>query len=289
MKLRKLIALQLVMISVVSFTACGTVDRKSNDSQDDSQYETIINKLFSDEDKETKDYLNSLVIKNAGETSTNDLTFSVDELIYDSATGMGAYQLTIKSKSINLSTMKNNLPDYYAFICEDFKLELCDGMIPLGAVMETQDYEKELFKNYEYEVINDNEICIWGPYAEGNTFDINVEDSQENTKCLHLELPQEDNHIEIKVDNENIEGFYISPIGVKIDTKCVDGLRLGKMENVEVNYKDGNSVNLYDIIEGAGGGGNGEVYHSLYAASKRFFVLDDIKSVTVDGKEYFPE
>lgn len=24
-------------------------------------------------------------------------------------------------------------------------------------------------------------------------------------------------------------------------------------------------------------------------ASKRFFVLDDIKSVTVDGKEYFPE
>lgn len=146
-----------------------------------------------------------------------------------------------------------------------------------------------MFKNYEYEVINDNEICIWGPYAEGNTFDINVEDFQENTKCLHLELPQEDNHIEIKVDNENIEGFYISPIGVKIDTKCVDGLRLGKMENVEVNYKDGNSVNLYDIIEGAGGGGNGEVYHSLYAASKRFFVLDDIKSVTVDGKEYFPE
>ena len=61
------------------------------------------------------------------------------------------------------------------------------------------------------------------------------------------------------------------------------------MEIVEVNYKDGNSVNLYDIIEGAGGGGYGEVYHSLYAASKRFFVLDDIKSVTVDGKEYFPE
>ena len=93
----------------------------------------------------------------------------------------------------------------------------------------------------------------------------------------------------LQEENSNIEGFYISPIGVKIDTKCVDGLRLGKMENVEVNYKDGNSVNLYDIIEGAGGGGNGEVYHSLYAASKRFFVLGDIKSVTVDGKEYFPE
>lgn len=146
-----------------------------------------------------------------------------------------------------------------------------------------------MFKNYEYEVINDNEICIWGPYAGGDTFDINVEDFQENTKCLHLDFPQEDNHIEIKVDDENIEGFYISPIGVKMDIKCADGLRLAKMENVEVNYKDGNSVNLYDIIEGAGGGGNREVYHSLYAASKRFFVLDDIKSVTVDGKEYIPE
>lgn len=289
MKLRKIIALQLAMMSIVGITACGTVDRKSSDAQDDIQYETIINKLFSDEDKETKDYLNSLVIKNVGETSTDDLTFSVDELIYDTATGMGAYQLTIKSKNTNLSSMRSNLPDFYAFICEDFKLELFDGMIPSGAVRGIQHYEKKLFKNYEYEVINDNEICIWGPYAEGNTFDINVEDFQENTKCLHLELPQEDNHIEIKVDNENIEGFYISPIGVKIDTKCVDGLRLGKMENVEVNYKDGNSVNLYDIIEGAGGGGNGEVYHSLYAASKRFFVLDDIKSVTVDGKEYFPE
>lgn len=146
MKLRKIIALQLAMMSIVGITACGTVDRKSNDSQDDTQYETIINKLFSDEDKETKDYLNSMVIKNAGEVSTDDLTFSVDELIYDSATEMGAYQLTIKSKSINLSTMKNNLPDYYAFVCEDFKLELCDGMIPLGAVMETQDYEKNCLK-----------------------------------------------------------------------------------------------------------------------------------------------
>ena len=289
MKLRKVLIIQLVLILLIGLTACENSGRKSKETQDDSQYETIINKLFSYEDKETKDYLNSLVIKNAGEVSTDDLTFSVDELIYDSATEMGAYQLTIKSKSINLSTMKNNLPDYYAFVCEDFKLELCDGMIPLGAVMETQDYEKNLFKNYEYEVINDNEICIWGPYAGGDTFDINVEDFQENTKCLHLDLPQEDNHIEIKVDNENIEGFYISPIGVKIDIKCADGLRLAKMENVEVNYKDGNSVNLYDIIEGAGGGGNREVYHSLYAASKRFFVLDDIKSVTVDGKEYFPE
>ena len=146
MKLRKLIALQLVMISVVSFTACGTVDRKSNDSQDDSQYETIINKLFSDEDKETKDYLNSLVIKNVGETSTDDLTFSVDELIYDTATGMGAYQLTIKSKNTNLSSMRSNLPDFYAFICEDFKLELFDGMIPSGAVRGIQHYEKNCLK-----------------------------------------------------------------------------------------------------------------------------------------------
>jgi len=146
MKLRKIIALQLAMMSIVGITACGTVDRKSSETQDDSQYETIINKLFSDEDKETKDYLNSLVIKNAGETSTDDLTFSVDELIYDTATGMGAYQLTIKSKNTNLSSMRSNLPDFYAFICEDFKLELFDGMIPSGAVHGIQHYEKNCLK-----------------------------------------------------------------------------------------------------------------------------------------------
>ena len=46
MKLRKIIALQLAMMSIVGITACGTVDRKSSDAQDDIQYETIINKLF---------------------------------------------------------------------------------------------------------------------------------------------------------------------------------------------------------------------------------------------------
>ena len=41
MKLRKIIALQLAMMSIVGITACGTVDRKSSDAQDDIQYETI--------------------------------------------------------------------------------------------------------------------------------------------------------------------------------------------------------------------------------------------------------
>ena len=293
MKLRKIIALQLAMMSIVGITACGTVDRKSSDAQDDIQYETIINKLFSDEDKETKDYLNSLVIKNAGETSADDLTFSVDELIYDTATGMGAYQLTIKSKNTNLSSMRSNLPDFYAFICEDFKLELFDGMIPSGAVRGIQHYEKKLFKNYEYEVISDNEICIWGPYIERATdFGINVEYFSKNTECLHIELPQESNYIEIKVDDENIEGFYISPLGFKVDNKYVYNQRRGKMENIQINYKDGSSIDLYDVTEGIGGYtavGYEQTIHDKYLASKRFFVLDDIKSVTVDGKEYFPE
>ncbi len=292
MKLRKVLIIQLVLILLIGLTACENSGRKSKETQDDSQYETIINKLFSDEDKETKDYLNSLVIKNAGETSTDDLTFSVDELIYDTATGMGAYQLTIKSKNTNLSSMQSNLPDFYAFICEDFKLELCDGMIPSGAVHGIQHYEKNLFKNYEYEVISDNEICIWGPYTQGDTFDINVEYFSKNAKCLHIELPQENNHIEIKVDDENIEGFYISPLGFTVDNKYVNKQRLGKMENIQINYKDGSSIDLYDVTEGIGGYtfvGHEQTIHDNYLASKRFFVLDDIKSVTVDGKEYFPE
>ena len=292
MKLRKALIVQLVLILLIGLTACENSGRKSKETQDDSQYETIINKLFSDEDKETKDYLNSLVIKNAGETSTDDLTFSVDELIYDTATGMGAYQLTIKSKNTNLSSMRSNLPDFYAFICEDFKLELCDGMIPSGAVHGIQHYEKKLFKNYEYEVISDNEICIWGPYEDGDTFDINVEYFSKNTECLHIELPKENNHIEIKVDDENIEGFYISPLGFQVDNKYVNKQRLGKMENIQINYKDGSSIDLYSVTEGIGGYtfiGHEQTIHDRYLASKRFFVLDDIKSVTVDGKEYFPE
>lgn len=146
MKLRKALIVQLVLILLIGLTACENSGGKPKETQDDSQYETIINKLFSDEDKETKDYLNSLVIKNVGETSTDDLTFSVDELIYDTATGMGAYQLTIKSKNTNLSSMRSNLPDFYAFICEDFKLELFDGMIPSGAVRGIQHYEKNCLK-----------------------------------------------------------------------------------------------------------------------------------------------
>lgn len=120
-------------MSVVGLTACGR-EEKRKEVQDNSHNETIINKLFSDEDKEVKDYLNAMVIKNVGEASTGDLTFSIDELIYDSATKMGAYQLIIKSKDTNLSNMRNNLPDFYAFIFEDFKLELFDWMIPASVI-----------------------------------------------------------------------------------------------------------------------------------------------------------
>jgi len=95
-----------------------------------------------------------------------------------------------------------------------------------------------LFKNYEYEVISDNEICIWGPYEDGDTFDINVEYFSKNTECLHIELPKENNHIEIKVDDENIEGFYISPLGFQVDNKYVNKQRLGKMENIQINYSN---------------------------------------------------
>ncbi|MDD6293178.1 MAG: hypothetical protein PUA71_05005, partial [Eubacteriales bacterium] len=68
MKLRKALIVQLVLILLIGLTACENSGGKSKETQDDSQYETIINKLFIDEDKETKEYLNSLVIKNAGET-----------------------------------------------------------------------------------------------------------------------------------------------------------------------------------------------------------------------------
>ncbi len=289
MKLRKVLIIQLVLILLIGLTACENSGRKSKETQDDPQYETIINKLFSDEDKETKDYLNSLVIKNVGKASTDDLTFSIDELIYDSATGMGAYQLIINSKNINLSTMKNNLPDYYAFICEDFKLELCDGMLPLDIATKVATYEKELFRNYKYEVINDNEICIWGPYAEGDTFDINVEYFQKSTKRLKLDLPQENNHLTVNVDNDDVIGVYISPIGINVHYKVEQNKPLNYVNSIVLNYKDGKRINGEDILCSIGTVGGSSEAATRYVTSGKYIILDDIESITVDGKEYIPE
>lgn len=104
---------------------------------------------------------------------------------------------------------------------------------------------KKLFRNCEYEVVNDNEIHIWVPYAESDVFDINVAYFEDENKWLHFELPQENNHLKVNIDNEDVIGLYISPIGIRI--------------------------------------------HYIIEQDNLIDYVDDIKSVTVDGKEYIPE
>lgn len=103
MKIKKIIILQLLLIIVISITACSKSDKSDKKNEEDNgQYEDIVNMIFKDEDKDIKEYLNSLVVKDVGALELRDFKFSLDELIFDSRTGIGAYKMNVKSDAVNL-------------------------------------------------------------------------------------------------------------------------------------------------------------------------------------------
>lgn len=121
---------QLVLILLIGLTACENSGRKSKETQDDSQYETIINKLFSDEDKETKDYLNSLVIKNAGETSTDMQSI---------------FSNNIDTKGVMAECNRQLRIDGF----EQSKKFIFDNISTSGSDFENQDYQNQKYQEYQ--------------------------------------------------------------------------------------------------------------------------------------------
>lgn len=311
MKIKKLLALQLMLLTVFSLASCGTKisDTQQEEVQSNSiQYENIINVMFDAEDKETKDYLNSLVVKDVGEITLKNLTFSLDELIYDSETGLGAYQLTIKSEEEKLSDLVPNLTmfdSFYVLEKDNFRIEIFDGMLPRRSSSYQQDnteYEliqEQPFESYKYEIINDREIQLWcGLYTPNNKLGFAVFigdlDDEETHKggSGNIDLPETDNHIEIKVDDENVLGFYISPFGARIDNSWVDNQMLGKIDYSDtiINFSNGENMVFEDIVTGLSGlRGDEPVMYNYKINKNKFIDINEIKSVTIGGKEYIPQ
>ena len=311
MRIRKIIAFQLALLTLCSFAACGTVNTNKREKELNDEiiwHENIINVLFDEEDKETKDYLNSLVVKDVGEITLKNLTFSLDELIYDSETGLGAYQLTIKSEEEKLSDLVPNLTmfdSFYVLEKDNFRIEIFDGMLPRRSSsyqQENTEYEliqEQPFESYKYEIINDREIQLWcGLYTPNNNLGFSVFigdlDDEETHKggSGHIDLPETDNHIEIKVDDENVLGFYISPFGARIDNSWVNNQMLGKIDYSDtiINFSNGENMVLEDIVTGLSGlRGDEPVMYNYKINKNKFIDINEIKSVTIGGKEYIPQ
>lgn len=110
MKIKKIIILQLLLIIAISIVACSKSDKSDKKNEEDNgQYEDIVNMIFKDEDKDIKEYLNSLVVKDVGALELRDFKFSLDEIIFDSRTGIGAYKMNVKSDTVNLSELNADL------------------------------------------------------------------------------------------------------------------------------------------------------------------------------------
>lgn len=307
MKIKKIIILQLLLIIVISIIACSKSDKSDKKNEEDNgQYEDIINMIFKDEDKNIKEYLNTLVVKDVGALELRDFKFSLDEIIFDSRTGIGAYKMNVKSDTVNLSELNADLTLeslYYVMENNNYSISFFDGFVPKDIF--NHKYKKLPFKSYQVSRISDNEVIIYGALdvsemenelliqtndrikAEEN---LRKEDENELPYYGRIKLLQSDNSISINVTEDNtILEFYISPLGIRSRERGSDKESKLFNKNSYITMENGKKIKMKDFVQY---GDNWQLDDSdsyeIYFA-KKFININEIKSVTINGVEYSPE
>lgn len=315
MKIKKIIILQLLLIIVISIIACSKSDKSDKKNEEDNgQYEDIINMIFKDEDKNIKEYLNTLVVKDVGALELRDFKFSLDEIIFDSRTGIGAYKMNFKSDTVNLSELNADLTLeslYYVMENNNYSISFFDGFVPKDIF--NHKYKKLPFRSYQVSRISDNEVIIYVALdvsemenelmiqtndrikAEEN---LRKEDEgieiEEDENALpyygRIKLPQSDNSISINVTEDNtILEFYISPLGIRSRERGSDKESKLFNKNSYITMENGKKIKMKDFVQY---GDNWQLDDSdsyeIYFA-KKFININEIKSVTINGVEYSPE
>lgn len=201
MKIKKIIILQLLLIIVISITACSKSDKSDKKNEEDNgQYEDIVNMIFKDEDKDIKEYLNSLVVKDVGALELRDFKFSLDEIIFDSRTGIGAYKMNVKSDTVNLSELNADLTLeslYYVMENNNYSISFFDGFVPKDIF--NHKYKKIPFKSYQVSRISDNEVIIYGALDVSEMENELLIQTNDRIK-VEENLRKEDEGIEIEED-----------------------------------------------------------------------------------------
>lgn len=307
MKIKKIIILQLLLIIAISIVACSKSDKSHKKNEEDNgQYEDIVNMIFKDEDKNIKEYLNTLVVKDVGVLELRDFKFSLDELIFDSRTGIGAYKMNVKSDTVNLSELNADLTLeslYYVMENNNYSISFFDGFVPKDIF--NHKYKKLPFKSYQVSRISDNEVIIYGALdvsemenelliqtndrikAEEN---LRKEDENALPYYGRIKLLQSDNSISINVTEDNtILEFYISPLGIRSRERGSDKESKLFNKNSYITMENGKKIKMKDFVQY---GDNWQLDDSdsyeIYFA-KKFININEIKSVTINGVEYSPE
>lgn len=307
MKIKKIIILHLLLIIAISIVACSKSDKSHKKNEEDNgQYEDIVNMIFKDEDKNIKEYLNTLVVKDVGVLELRDFKFSLDELIFDSRTGIGAYKMNVKSDTVNLSELNADLTLeslYYVMENNNYSISFFDGFVPKDIF--NHKYKKLPFKSYQVSRISDNEVIIYGALdvsemenelliqtndrikAEEN---LRKEDENELPYYGRIKLLQSDNSISINVTEDNtILEFYISPLGIRSRERGSDKESKLFNKNSYITMENGKKIKMKDFVQY---GDNWQLDDSdsyeIYFA-KKFININEIKSVTINGVEYSPE
>lgn len=307
MKIKKIIILQLLLIIAISIVACSKSDKSHKKNEEDNgQYEDIVNMIFKDEDKNIKEYLNTLVVKDVGVLELRDFKFSLDELIFDSRTGIGAYKMNVKSDTVNLSELNADLTLeslYYVMENNNYSISFFDGFVPKDIF--NHKYKKLPFKSYQVSRISDNEVIIYGALdvsemenelliqtndrikAEEN---LRKEDENALPYYGRIKLLQSDNSVSINVTEDNtILEFYISPLGIRSRERGSDKESKLFNKNSYITMENGKKIKMKDFVQY---GDNWQLDDSdsyeIYFA-KKFININEIKSVTINGVEYSPE
>lgn len=315
MKIKKIIILQLLLIIAISIVACSKSDKSDKKNEEDNgQYEDIINMIFKDEDKDIKEYLNTLVVKDVGALELRDFKFSLDELIFDSRTGIGAYKMNVKSDTVNLSELNADLTLeslYYVMENNNYSISFFDGFVPKDIF--NHKYKKLPFKSYQVSRISDNEVIIYGALdvsERENEFLIQTNDRIKSEEKLRnedegieieedenalpyygrIKLPQSVNSISINVTEDNtILEFYISPLGIRSRERWSDKESNLFKKNSYITMENGKKIKMKDFVQyGDNWKPDDSDSYEIYFA-KKFININEIKSVTINGVEYSPE
>ncbi len=284
---KKILNLLIICIAMGILCACGSANITS--LNEEKTNESIID-LFYGKDKAKREYAKSILKTDVGSIKIGEFEFSIDELIYDTCSGIGIYSMTITSEKTDMNSFETYHGGVYAFVNSQYKIQISDGT-QIGPIDDIDNIE-ELYAK----IVSKNEIKIYSGYinqtpefGEKDELQITVrneekEDPDTKNEVGKIELPLMKNSVKIMVNEDCY--VWISGFGMK-EYFLVDNDIIGNAKEVFLAFNDGSKIVICDENYDIGYlGTSGAHKGSRIRDFSEVIDINEIQYLSIDDKKY---